>query len=227
MAGQGTGTQATQPTGTGQKTALQIVNAVQRDLKFPQTPQSNFGSDPSAQLVLSYINTVMRDFMSDPYIWDALKLYGSFNTIAHDPLLVVAFSGNMEIDTVLNLQIGTSPPIEQKDDDYFRAYKRAHGTESQPCIYRIRSKTAASWVIELSPTPDKVYQIDHEILQKQPPLAAYNDSPLVDSDTVILGAIWWARLKQGRDASGELAVFQAKLGASGENEGNTGDVEVV
>lgn len=208
-------------------TVLEIINEVQRRLRLPQ---STAISDAHAQLLLSYLNEVQRDYMMESVVWDELKTYGNFNTTAGTNIYTISITGGGEIEIIRSLRIGTNTPLEKFDnDEEFREYKRVYTAQAQPLMWRVYSRSGGNIIIEVCPTPDAVYQVDAEVVKKPPKLSLATDTPLLDSDTVILGITMLARKEMGLDAQGDLASFQAKLGLQSENQGesNFGDVEAV
>lgn len=203
-------------------TVLEIIQEVQRRLRMPVSTSL---TDAHSQLILSFINTVQRDFMLENIVWDECKVYGSFDTVAGTPTYSISVSGQ-ELDVVRNLQIGTNAPIVKYDDDDFREYKRANTGQAQPLVFRIYSKSGGGITVELCPTPDAVYSVDFEALKKPPRLTAQNETPLLDSDTIIAGALMLAR---GEQEGKEPDSFQAKLALQGDTQGesNWGDAEAV
>ena len=127
------------------------------------------------------------------------------------------------------MRIGTNPPLEHKTDSDFREMKRVYTTIGAPLFYRIFSKEAGYVVVEFLPVPDGDYQVDTEILMKPPRLTMDSQEPMLDPDTIILGAIMLARKDQGDDFQTDLGAFQAKLGLQIDNSGesNWGDVDAV
>jgi hypothetical protein len=211
-----------------ERTALQIVNEVQKRLRLPQTPQADFATNGHSVLLLSFLNMVMRDIMGD-YVWDELKVYDHFHTVDGTATYTVTLSGSPtpELDQLLNLQISTSDPLVKYEDEDFRSYARANTSEGQPLIYRIRSRTETTVTIELCPTPDAAYQVDIEALRKQPKLVEHGDTPLLDTDLVVEGLFWYAKQEQGEEVAEELEIFKLKLASLSSNAGSSGDVEAI
>src|SRR4030067_452310 len=140
-------------------TALEIINEVQIRLRLPK---STTITDAHAQLLLSFLNEVQRDYMHESVVWDELKTYGNFNTAAGTSLYTISITNSQEGEIIRALKIGT-------------------------------------------------------------------DVPLLDADTLILGATMLAKKEMGLDAQGDAAGFQAKLGLQSDTQGesNFGDVEAV
>lgn len=207
-----------------QMTALQIINEVQRQLRLPQSP---LVTDPHAQLLLSFINEVMLDYMMEYIAWDELKVVGAFAVAAGVPVCRIAPINRGKVDVIRNLQIGTAGPLVKLNDEQFRAYRRGNPGQGQPIYYRQYGRAAGALIIELAPVPDAAYQIDYEILHKPEKLSGKDDVPILDQDTIILGVKYLAKKDQGDDVTGELAAFQAKLGLQGgtQGESNSGDVD--
>ena len=205
-------------------TAIEIIRQVQRELRLPE---SNSVSETHAKLILDFLNKVQRSLMMEAAVWDELKVYGYFNTQAGQPNYTISILSGGEIDVIRNLQISGASLIKKSDEE-FRELKRLY-TYGEPKYYRHFGKEGGDIIIEVLPVPDDIYQIDTEVLIKPPKLVNDNDIPLLDHDTIILGAIMLAKREQGEDYSAELAAFQAKLGmqADSQGESNWADVEAV
>src|SRR4030067_627873 len=112
---------------------------------------------------------------------------------------------------------------------FLNEVQRVNTANAQPLAWRVYGRSGGSIIIELAPTPDAVYQIDAEIIKKPPKMSIAADVPLLDADTLILGATMLAKKEMGLDAQGDAAGFQAKLGLQSDTQGesNFGDVEAV
>lgn len=203
--------------------ALQLVREVQKRLRLPQ---SSSLAEPHAQLILSYINTVQRDLMTEVGVWDALKVYGEFTTEAGESLYTVAVEGK-EIDVIRYMAVNGSE-IKKVSDETFRQLKK-YNTTGTPQYYRFYSRTGDSIVVELYPVPDAVYTVEVEALAKPPRLVNDLDTPILDEDAIVAGAVMIAKREQGEDVSQELALFQLKMDMHTDTfiETNFGDVEAV
>lgn len=210
----------------GRKTALQIINEVQQGLRLPQDGAIN---RPHAQLILSFVNKTM-DLMKEAGVWDELKAAISLYTADGVSLYYVNPPNTESVDIIRSLRIGDSPPLVKASDTEFRELQRIHsGAKQQPLYYRHYGRAGRWLIIEVCPTPDQAYRLQGEILQRQEKLAAADDVPLLDADTIVMGALALAKAEQGSDSTNESAVFQAKitLQSGTEAESNWGDVEPV
>lgn len=209
-------------------TALQMVNRMQRELRLPQ---SQLVTDPHAALMLGCLNNAQRNLLPESYVWDELKVYGTFSTQIGEALYTITGSDTKDIDVIRNLEIPGSDPFTHLPDAEFRTKKRDQGaTPSQPIFYRNYSRSGgASIVIEVCPTPDAVYAVSTEALIKPKRMVAAGDLIELDEDTLFLAAMFLATKAEGQDFQADLALYQAKLALSGESQGesNWGDVEVV
>lgn len=208
-------------------TALQMVNRVQRKMRLPLSAAV---TAYHAALILEDINTVQRDLMLDGYVWDELKLLGYFETDATNYIYTLSGSTGQDVDVIRNMEIAGYDPLVKLPDEIFRQMKRSLGTtKNRPLYYRHHSRSDGDLRIELSPTPDAIYQIDTEILMKPSILTADSDLIILDSDAVFLGTLMLARKEQGQDIVTDLAVFQSKLAmlSGSNNDSNLGDVECV
>src|SRR4030065_570284 len=200
-------------------TALEIINEVQIRLRLPK---STTITDAHAQLLLSFLNEVQREYVHDSGVWDELKTYGNFNTAAGTSLYTISITNSQEVEIIRALKIGTNPPLEKfNNDEEFREYKRVNTANAQPLAWRVYGRSGGSIIIELAPTPDAVYQIDAEIIKKPPKMSIAADVPLLDADTLILGATMLAKKEMGLDAQGDAAGFQAKLGLESDTQGES------
>ena len=208
------------------KTALQLVNDVQVELRLPQ---SSVITDAHAKLVLAYINKTIRNFLGEDTVWDELKVRGGFMTVANIATYTLFPVNSNEVDIIRDLKIGTDPPIPIIADEVFREYKRVNTTASQPLIARLYGRVAGGVIIELAPTPDAAYQVDYELHEKPDRLVNTDDVPLLDPDTITLGAIMLARKGEGRLSDGDVEEFNAKRSAQEGSQGATsfGDVDPV
>jgi hypothetical protein len=207
-------------------TVIEMIRQVQRELRLPQ---SGTASEPHAKIILDYINKVQRSLMMESASWDELKVSGYFHTQANVGTYTISIINEGEVDVIRDMRIGTNPPLVHRTDEQFRELKRDYTTPGQPIYYRHFSREAGYLVAELIPVPDGVYRVDTEVLMKPPRLTMDNQEPMLDPDTIILGAIMLAKEGQGEDFAMAQAAFQAKLGLQIENSGesNWGDVEAV
>ncbi len=196
------------------KTALQIVNTVQRDLGLSETASGDFLTDSHAKKVLRFANNVQSDMIAEAYAWDELKLKGSICTRDGVGIYYIFPVAAAKIDLLDDdsLQISGYDPLEKLTDEDFRAAKLSYTDEDQPLYYRIYGRAGNALIIEVLPIPDAAYQIDFDALQKPNDMAAVGDYPVMDSDTIIAGTLLKAQHDNGEDVSLELAAFQSKLG---------------
>jgi len=204
---------------------LNIINEIQKNLRLPQSPAI---TDAHAALILGFLNRVQRDIMKDATVWDALKIYGNFDTVASTKIYTVSLDPSGEISTLTNLQISTSDPLVKFEDGDFREYVRQQGsTEAQPLVYRMYSRAGDDVKIEVHPVPDAVYQIDVEAIKRPARLTSATDVPLLDEDTMISGGHIIAKIEQGNAENVELEEFLNSLTGTAINQGlsNLKDVE--
>jgi len=209
-------------------TALELVKRMQRKLRLPQAGRV---TEPHAAIMLECLNSAQRNLLPESYVWDELKVYGSFDTKIGDALYTITGADSNEIDVIRNLEIEDSDPIIHKTDSEFRGIKRAYGsTTGRPLYYRIYSRTGGtSILIEVCPTPDAVYTVNTEALKKPKRLTADGDEIILDEDTLFLAAMFLATDAEGMDFQTALSLYQAKLSLIGENQGesNWGDIEAI
>lgn len=210
-------------------TALEIIQEVQKRLGMPQSAAL---TTTHAKQILGFVNTVQRDMMCEGYVWDELKNYNSFNTADNTAVYAITATG-YEIDVLRNLQIGTSQPLKKfnNDEDFLEYKRQVSGSKGQPLAYRLRTRSTSAGTVsvEVAPTPDAVYAVDWELLIKPLKLVNSSDVPLLDSDCIVLGALFMARRQLGEDFSADLGAFQAKLSLFGGSQAGSdfGDVEAV
>ena len=208
------------------KSALDIVKDVQRELRLPEA--SDFVNS-HAKLILSFANKVLRVLMPEQAVWDELKIKGSFMTVASKSVYSICPINTKEIDVLSHFQIGTDAPLVHLGDDAFRSHKRSNTSEAQPLVVRIYGRTGPNLLVELSSVPDAAYQVDYEGVVRTERLVATGDIPMLDPDTVTIGALWLAKVEQGVESEAEQSMFLAKIStlAGTQGESNLGDVEAV
>lgn len=205
-------------------TVLELVNEVQRQLRLPISP--DVVTDAHARLLVSYANEVQRAYMEEFGVWDELKVYGSFNTVAGTSQYEITLPDDDELDVIRYMGIEGSE-IVKKDDARFRALKYSNQSRQQPQAYRHLSKEDGQLTIEVTPVPDAIYTIDFEALKKPKRLSSNADVISLDPDTVILGVKFIARYDQGEDYDMASKMFISKLSSQGVSQGesNNGDVD--
>src|SRR4030067_2060095 len=115
-------------------TALEIINEVQIRLRLPK---STTITDAHAQLLLSFLNEVQRDYMHESVVWDELKTYGNFINAARTSLYTISITNSQEVEIIRALQIGPNPPLEKfNNDEEFREYKRDNTANAPPLRWR-------------------------------------------------------------------------------------------
>lgn len=209
-------------------TALEMVKRMQRKLRLPQASTI---TEPHAAIMLECLNNAQRNLLPESYVWDELKVYGSFNTSIGNALYNITGTDDKELDVLRNLEITGNHPFIHLTDSAFREKKRAlSSTPGQPVFYRNYAREGgASLVIEVTPTPDAIYTVETEALVKPKKLIADGDEILLDEDTLFLAAMFLATESEGLDYQAALSLYQAKLSLIGENQGesNWGDIEAI
>jgi len=209
------------------KSVLNIINDVQSELRF--TNLSVDVTDSHGALLLALMNRVIRDYIPEGYVWDAIKVSGSLFTVTDLRLYPIAPVNTNEIETVRSMKIGTSEPIKALSDDKFRLAQRQYTTPGQPLFRRIYGRAGGVLFVEFAPTPDKAYQVDYEVLQRPSRLVNSTDVPMLDPDILLAGTLMLAKAESGRDYSAESAAFGLKLSMEGEtqSDSNWQDMEPV
>jgi len=212
---------------TSAMTAIQIVQEIQKELRLPQSSDLN---DSHAKLLLSFINNVLVNIMADETVWDDLKVSGQFNTAIGVSVYAIMPANVGYVEVIRDLRVLDSAfEIKGLSDERFRTYRAENSTPGEPKRYRREGRAGGMIFIEVCPVPDQAYPISFEILQRPPRLAAATDAPIIDAETILLGAKVLAKESHGRSYDLDLPVFQAKKSSQtvGQGAANWGDVEVV
>jgi len=208
-----------------QRTVLQIINNVQKELRLPQTGEIAFSTSAHAQLLLSFLNKTM-DLIMEHSPSSALSVSGAFQLtqgLQYFPVSPVNISSG--IDTLSRLQIGSNEPLMLVTAEQLADYRRTFTQQGQPLYYRLYNRRGGSMIIEVAPTPDATYTVDFSGLLRVAQLANHDDVPMLDADTVQLGVLWMAKQDQGEEYQTDLAAFQAKISLHNPDGGAAGDVD--
>ncbi len=212
---------------------LEIINEVQRQLRLPQSASM---VDAHAQLLLSFMNKVMLNFMMEAAVFDDLKVNGSIQLQKDISIYAISPLNVSNIDVLQNIQIGTSAPLEKLSDDDFRDFVRVHTEEAsdntltpleaEPEAYRQYARAGGAIYIEVCPTPDQSYTADYALLVKPERVADGNDIPMLDQETIIEGVLLLAKEEMGIADQGDVDSFAVKLKGEifSQGESNWGDV---
>jgi hypothetical protein len=174
------------------KTALQIVNAIQEKLRFPQS--SDF-SDAHAQLILSHVNTVIQKFRESG-VWVSARISGSFQITDATDIWRISPVNTDFVDYIYELKITTNLPLVKRDEIDFQEIKRTE-TTGQPIFYRIFKRTGGDLLVQFSPTPDQIYTMSYEVGRQLRELSVVSDTPDIDSNLLIEGGTAYAKNEQG------------------------------
>lgn len=208
-------------------TLLEIVQEVQRRLRLPVAALI---TEAHAQILVSFVNEVQRDYMVESAAWGELMKGGSFPTVASNDKVTVTLDAGDEIAGFASLQIADNPPIIHESDERMRGLVRSYsGTPSRPLHYRIWSRSGASMTFQFAPTPDQAYTVTAEAFKKPPRLSAAGDVPALDDDLIVLGVTALAKKEQGDDFTPDLAMFREALASRAVSQGTVNwlDVEPV
>lgn len=199
--------------------ALEIVNAVQRDLRLPQSLDFN---NAHAKLILSYVNRVQRDVMAIFGNWLELKVYRQFSTAVGLSKYKLTKD---ELTALTYMEINGVEVTKCRTDEAFRSVKTT--TPGTPSSYRIRSFIPATGLteIEFNCPADAVYTVDYEGYAKPPLLEFENDVPMLNPETIVLGTILVAKGKQGQDVSLDLEMWKNNFSLTVNENNPGGDVE--
>ena len=202
-------------------TALDIVKAVQKELRLPQS--ADFTS-AHALLILSYVNRVQRDTMATFCNWLELKRYKQFPTIVGATIYLLPADTD-ELASIEYMAVDTTEIVKSTQPEIFRAVKKT--TPAQPRFYRIRTldRNMGNITVELNVPPDAIYTVDYESYIKPPLLVLETDIPLLDPATIIIGSILTAKQKQGQDVSFDLEVWKNNFSNTAADNSLGGDAE--
>lgn len=200
-----------------QKTALEMVQAVQKELRMPQASAI---SESHAQLILSFINRVNRNLIAEGTVWDAMKLRGQVSFLDGINLYTFQPVNRSKVDVIQDIRIGTDPPLERLPDPDFREFKRLNTSEEQPTYYRNYARAGGALIIEVATTPDTTYLADFTMLLKPLELSEATDVPLLDANMIVQGAIAIAKRESGLDASQDEQIFLSMLSGRTTTEGD-------
>jgi hypothetical protein len=208
-----------------QPTALEIVNAVQQELRLPQSVTFN---DAHGALILSLVNKAII-IMAESGPYPETKVKGSIGLVTGIDVYSIFPVNQGGADIIEDLRIDSGDPLTLLDDASFREQKKETPGSGQPTFYRYYSRVGGGLVIEAHPTPEKAYVLSYEGILKVNRLINLTDTPLLDADTIILGAIAIAKDEEGLDASSEYSAFQSKFMGISETQGgiSAGDVEIL
>lgn len=206
-------------------TLLTMIQKVQQKLRLPQAAAI---TETHAALMMEFLNQA-QTLMMEGASWDELGLKGAFGTRDGQSLYFLFPANGAMLEGIDHLQIGTGTPLSIINDERFRAMKRQYTTGAEPIFARLYGRAGNAIILEVLPEPDATYQVDFEARQKPLKLTAATDVPLLDSDTIVAGALLLAKAEQGDDSSAEQAAFNAHLGGrvSVAAESDWGDVEPV
>lgn len=210
------------------KTVLQVINAIQLDLRLPQSTSL---TDRFSQIILGNMNKVLLDLLPEKQIYDHLKVQGSFTINSARPFYRLA---PVNVDSVEYISFLRRPDMiyitKAADDISFRTKADSYNaslTYSSPEMYRIAQRDADFPILEFTPAPDTAYIVSYEVLKQAKELTAITD--YVPLPRVIqAGALMLTKQGQGRDASVEATLYQSTLSHAESVGANThlGDVEV-
>ncbi len=210
------------------KTVLEVINAVQLDLRLPQSASL---ADNFAKIILAKMNTVLQTLLPENNIFDHLKVQGSFTINSSRPLYRLT---PVNVDFVETINFLRRPDLayinKATDDIAFRTLADTYNASlscASPDFYRIAQRDNGFPILEFTPAPDQAYIVSYEIIKSHKELTAVTDYvPL--PDVVKAGALALMKQQQGRDASAELAIFEATMRRAGTHSSNSqiGDLEV-
>lgn len=210
------------------KTVLQIINAVQLELRMPQSASL---ADSFANIILAKMNTVLTVMLPERNIFDHLKVQGSFTINSTRPLYRIAPVNVDFLDTITFLRLPNLRYISKASGDVeFRSAAdnaNASLTYAEPDLYRIAQRDYGLPVVEFTPQPDQAYIISYEGLKADKELTAVGEY-VPKPEVIKAGALMLMRQDMGRDISVDAKVFEMAIDRCATVGANTnmGDIEV-
>lgn len=210
------------------KTVLQIINAVQLELRLPQSAAL---TDNFARIILAKMNTVLTEILPDRNIFDHLKVQGSFTINSAKPFYRL---NPVNVDGVESITYLRRPDMAfvtlANDDTKFKIMADSYNnslTYSSPNYFRIAQRDGGFPILEFTPAPDVPYIISYEVIKTQKELTLATEYSPIPS-VIKAGAHWLMLKSQGRDADIERGIFEIALGRASAIGANTiiGDIEV-
>lgn len=210
------------------KTVLQIINAVQLELRLPQSAAL---TDNFARIILAKMNTVLTEILPDRNIFDHLKVQGSFTINSAKPFYRLNPINVDGIESITYLRRPDLQFILKAQSDV--AFKFSADSASRslsfapPEIYRIYQRDGEFPILEFAPPPDQSYIVSYEVIKKVKELTSVGDF-VPNPSAVKAGAHWLMLKSQGRDATTEQGIFEMALDRCATSGANTylGDVQV-
>ena len=210
------------------KTVLQIINAVQLELRLPQSAAL---TDNFARIILAKMNTVLTEILPDRNIFDHLKVQGSFTINIAKPFYRLNPINVDGIESITYLRRPDLHFIEKAESDV--SFKRISDSANMslnyapPEYYRLYQRDGEFPILEFAPPPDQSYIVSYEVIKKVKELTAVGDF-VPNPSAVKAGAHWLMLKSQGRDAATEQGIFEMALDRCATSGANTylGDVQV-
>lgn len=210
------------------KTVLQIINAVQLELRMPQSAAL---TDNFARIILAKMNTVLTEILPDRNIWDHLKVQGSFTINTAKPFYRI---NPVNADGIQSLTFLRRPDLlfitKATSDENFKFVSDTANRSldyAAPEFYRISQRDGEFPIVEFAPPPDQSYIISYEAVKTVKELTSVGEF-VPNPNVVKAGALMLMLKSQGRDATTEEGIFEMALGRSASAGANTqmGDIEV-
>ncbi len=214
-----------QPYVSDKKTALQLVNDIQQELRLPKS--ADFTA-PHAKSVLAQLNKAIQ-VMNESDGWPEMNVKGSFMTKVGVSVYSLRPINASYVDILKRMQIGTNVPLAKRTDGNFKTLQKMNTAPAQPTDYRIFGRAGGVLIVELTPAPDIAYQVDFELLMRNELLAAVTDIPLLDTNAIYIGGLAFTKKDQGSWYQDDMALFQNLVSAHADNqsEPNWGDAETI
>lgn len=179
------------------KTYLQIVNQVLRKLRRDEV--SEVLTTAYSRLIGELVNQAKRE-VEDAWNWSETRTRTTISTVASDPLYsLTGFGDRYKIQLVFNNTNNSELKAETRD--YFDHIEfGTNADDGTPQYYRVFGfDSSGDPQVELSPTPDGVFDIRIIAYSQQADLASDETELKVPSWPVILGAYSLAISERGED----------------------------
>jgi len=193
------------------KTVLNIINAVQTELRMPNSAAI---TDTLSRLILAKMNTVLTVLLPQNNVFSHLKVQGSFTINSSRPFYRV---NPVNVDFVDSITFLRKPDLsyinEANDDIHFRQMADAHNaslTYAAPVWYRISQRDHGFPIVEFTPAPDQAYIVSYEVLKAAKELTAATDYVPMP-DVIKAGALMLMKKDMGRDATTDEGIYAVAM----------------
>ena len=193
------------------KTVLQVVNAIQLEMRLPQ---SSALTDNFAKIVLAKMNKILTIVLPESNVFEHLKVQGSFTINNQRALYRVNPVNAVALETINFIKRPDLTVVQRAADDMKFRHMADHYTQSglfsAPRLYRIAQRDYGFPVLEFTPAPDKAYLLSYEGVKSAAELTLATD--FVPLPAVVQAGAHMLYLQGlGRDATAETGIFNMAL----------------